>query len=147
MFCKNCGNNLPDGAKFCHGCGAAAKPAQQFSAPMAPVQPAPEAMQSSPVYSAQQSYAPQYPTSLKATSYTDVAPLSIGQYIVMFLLLSVPLLNIVLLFVWSFGSSVNPNKRNFARASLIFGVVMFILTLVLGGAIFSVLGEILGGYY
>jgi hypothetical protein len=27
-FCNNCGTKLPEGAKFCHSCGAAAAPAQ-----------------------------------------------------------------------------------------------------------------------
>ena len=28
MFCENCGKNLPDGAKFCNGCGAKIEPEQ-----------------------------------------------------------------------------------------------------------------------
>ena len=28
MFCENCGNKLPDGAKFCGGCGAKTEPVQ-----------------------------------------------------------------------------------------------------------------------
>ncbi|NLZ27351.1 MAG: hypothetical protein GX887_00120, partial [Firmicutes bacterium] len=51
-------------------------------------------------------------------------PLGVGQYIGMFLLMCVPLLNIIMLFVWSFGSPVNPNRKNFARASLIMAAVL-----------------------
>ncbi len=39
MFCENCGNKLPEGAKFCGGCGAKTEPVQP--AYTAPAEPAP----------------------------------------------------------------------------------------------------------
>mgnify|MGYP003816452459 CR=1 FL=1 len=57
----------------------------------------------------------------------------------------VPILNIILLFVWSFGSSANLNKKNFARASLILGAIGLILSIVFGAALSSIIGELLGG--
>ncbi len=59
-------------------------------------------------------------------------PLSIGQYIGMFLLMLIPIANVILLLVWGFGGSLNLNKRNFARAALILCAVMFILSFGLG---------------
>lgn len=59
----------------------------------------------------------------------DNSPLSLGQYLVMMLLMFIPLVNIVLLFVWGFGN-YNVNKKNFARAQLIvmaIGIVLSIL--------------------
>lgn len=41
MFCKNCGKELADVAKFCDGCGSPVVAEQQ--APAAPEQPAPAA--------------------------------------------------------------------------------------------------------
>lgn len=66
-------------------------------------------------------------------------PLTVGQYIGMFLLLMIPLVNIVLLFVWAFGSGVNLNRKNYARASLIFGIISFIIfsLLALAGGIIA----------
>ena len=61
----------------------------------------------------------------------------------------IPVLNIILLFVWSFGGSVNL-KKNFARASLILGVIGLILSIVFRAALSSIIGELLGsmgGYY
>lgn len=46
MFCRSCGNELPDGVKFCPACGAEVKPAQEAPKP-APVQPVYEAPKSS----------------------------------------------------------------------------------------------------
>ncbi|NLJ30908.1 MAG: hypothetical protein GX424_04805, partial [Clostridiales bacterium] len=35
--------------------------------------------------------------------YEDTAPLSVGNYIVMFLITAIPIVGLVMLFVWSFG--------------------------------------------
>ncbi len=40
MFCRNCGKELADGAKFCDGCGAPTDAAGGGYAPVAPAQPA-----------------------------------------------------------------------------------------------------------
>lgn len=121
MFCENCGNKLPDGAKFCGGCGAKTEPVQPAYA--AATEPAPTHSVPPPAYASpvrtepsyQQTYAPQQPVAYSEKPGSD--PLRVGQYIGMLLLLCVPLLNIILLFVWSFGGSVNLNKKNFARTS------------------------------
>ena len=147
MFCENCGHQLPDGAKFCGGCGETTKPVQ--AAYTAAAEPAPmRTLPPAPVYSypAQTAYAPPRPAAYSGQTGGS-EPLRVGQYIGMLLLMYVPLINIILLFMWSFGSSVNPNKKNFARASLILCAVSLIIMLIAGGAIIGVLGEIMGGYY
>lgn len=146
MFCENCGNKLPDGAKFCGGCGGKIEPVQ--AAPAAVAEPAPASptpVQTAPSY--QQAYAPQAPAW---SGQQGSAPLGVGQYIGMFLLMCVPILNFILLLVWSFGSSVNPNKKNFARASLILGIIGLVLSIVFGAALSSMIGGIfssMSGYY
>lgn len=64
------------------------------------------------------------------------APLSVAQYIGLFLLLCIPISNLILLFVWSFGARINQNKKNFARASLILmvcaAIFMVLLTIFFG---------------
>jgi hypothetical protein len=71
----------------------------------------------------------------------------VGQYIGMLLLMCVPLLNIILLFKWSFGSSANLNKKNFARAALILSAVMLIFWIIGDGLIMGALDSMMGGYY
>lgn len=39
MFCKNCGNQIPDGVAFCAACGTAAAPAAPAAAAAAPAAP------------------------------------------------------------------------------------------------------------
>ncbi|MBR2444291.1 MAG: zinc-ribbon domain-containing protein [Clostridia bacterium] len=41
MFCSNCGTQLPENAKFCHGCGSAITTIPVQPVQSAPVQPAP----------------------------------------------------------------------------------------------------------
>ncbi len=91
------------------------------------------------------SYAPQPSYGTGASAGDEV--LSVGQYIVMFLLLCIPIVNVILLFVWSFGSATPLNKKNFARAALIMGAISVILWIIAGGAIMGILGGITGGYY
>ena len=127
MFCENCGNKLPEGAKFCGGCGAKTEPVQ-------------------PAYTAsyyQQAYAPPQPAAYSGQPGTE--PLRVGQYIGMLLLMCVPILGVILLFVWSFGGSVNLNKKNYARAMLIVCAIGLILSIIFGAALTSIIGELLGG--
>ncbi|MEI7633486.1 MAG: hypothetical protein WCK47_04315 [bacterium] len=53
-------------------------------------------------------------------------PMSTGHYLLTFILLAIPFLNIVFLFVWSFSSATNANKQNMSRAILITMVISVI---------------------
>ncbi|MDP4147090.1 MAG: hypothetical protein Q8936_21885 [Bacillota bacterium] len=74
-------------------------------------------------------------------SYSDNSPLTVGNFMIMDLLMIVPIVNIVLLFVWAFGGNTNINKKNWAKARLIWlliAIVFYILLfIVLGASIFS----------
>jgi hypothetical protein len=152
MFCANCGNKLPEGAKFCGDCGVNTEPVQpdytasEKPSPMRPPAPPPP-FNMPPVQTApfqQQAYAT--PQSAACPGQPGDKPLRVGQYIGMLLLMCVPILNIILLFVWGFGSSANLNKKNFARAALILCAIMLIIWIVAGGIIGGSLGSIIRGY-
>jgi hypothetical protein len=152
MFCANCGSKLPEGAKFCGGCGVKTEPVQAeytASEKFTPMRPAPAAsvntppVQTAPSY--QQAYAP--PQAAAYLGQLGDEPLRVGQYIGMFLLMCVPILNIILLFVWGFGSSANLDKKNFARAALILCAIMLVFWILVGGIIRGFLSSFMGGYY
>jgi len=42
----------------------------------------------------------------------------------------IPLVGIIMLFVWAFGGGAKPSKRNYARALLIIAVVGFVLSII-----------------
>lgn len=74
-------------------------------------------------------------------SDTNNEPMSVGQWVATMLLLAIPLVNIILLFVWAFGSNVNTNKKNYCRAALIIAAVVLVLYILFfiafGAMIFS----------
>ncbi len=55
--------------------------------------------------------------------------LSIGEWIVTLLVMCIPCFNIVMLFVWGFGSK-NINRKNFCKAELILCGISFIFTMI-----------------
>lgn len=55
--------------------------------------------------------------------------LSVGQYLIMFIVMSIPIINIILMIVWA-TSPQNQNRKNFAIASIILLLVGFIFSLV-----------------
>ncbi len=58
-------------------------------------------------------------------------PVSLGDWIITLIVLCIPIVNIVMLFVWGFSAGTQPSKRNYCRAALIMMVVMFVLYFLL----------------
>jgi len=64
--------------------------------------------------------------------------MSVGDWIVTYLLMCIPIIGIIMLFVWAFGGDTQPSKKTWAQATLIWAVVMIVLWfLVLGSMIAS----------
>lgn len=66
----------------------------------------------------------------------DSRPLSVGDWFVTILILAIPIVNIVMYFVWALSSTGNVSRRNFCRASLLWAAIGFgimLLFLVFGG--------------
>lgn len=62
----------------------------------------------------------------------QLAPvMSVKDWIIMSLITMIPLVGFIMLFVWAFGDSVNPNKSNFAKAALILSVIVTGLSLLI----------------
>jgi len=54
----------------------------------------------------------------------------VGEWIVAMLLMMVPIVNIVLVFIWAFGSDVNPSKKSYFQAYLIMMAASFLLSII-----------------
>lgn len=144
MFCEKCGAKLPDGAKFCGSCGETTEAGADREQPSSSIPPAPTA----PQPPRQDYYVPQQPSGQAYGS----EPLSVGQYVGMFLLMAIPLVNIILMFVWGFGSEANLNRKNYARAMLIMaaiGIVLWIICVIAFGSLIAAFGDMFesGSYY
>lgn len=64
-------------------------------------------------------------------------PMTLEDWIITFLLLAIPFVNIVLLFVWAFGKNINKSKKTYCQAELILLGFLLILYLVFFGAFFA----------
>lgn len=141
MICSQCGKNNPDDARFCDGCGntlQAAPVNQGYTAPPPP--PPPQYQQ------------PQYQQSYQQPGYTpavDNSPLSVGQYIGMYLIQLIPVVGFILLLVWAFSADTNLNKKNWAKAMLIIMLIGIALTIVISIAMGGMIAALLNSasYY
>ena len=68
----------------------------------------------------------------------DTKVVSTKEWVIMLLLASIPIVGIVLMFVWAFSPDENENKRNFSKAYLLMtaiglglGFIVFLLTFVI----------------
>ncbi len=74
--------------------------------------------------------------------------ISLGEWMVIMLILALPLVNIVMLFVWGFGNDPNGNRVNFAKANLIWmaiGLVLYLIIFVIVMLVIAVAASRGGG--
>ena len=57
--------------------------------------------------------------------------LTVGDCMIILLLISIPVINIIMLFVWALSSDTNETKSNFAKAVLMWFVVIIIIWILL----------------
>ncbi len=150
-FCTECGKEIAAGVAFCTECGtkAPADPAPQTAETMTEVKETKvetPAVHTPPAqtYQAQQTYAqPQ-------TSYASPAPepaskvVGTGLYIGLMILFAIPIIGFIACIIMAF-SAKNKNIKNYARATLIWMIIAFILLAILI-AIVSVLTNTLTDY-
>ena len=58
--------------------------------------------------------------------------MSVGDWMVTYLLMCIPVIGIIMLFVWAFGGDTQPSKKTWAQATLIWAVIVTVLYLMLG---------------
>ena len=71
---------------------------------------------------------------------SEYKPVSVGNWILTFILLAIPLLNIVMLIAWAVGATTHPSKKTFAQAYF----VLLIIAVFIGAfaaVIFGLLGH------
>jgi len=57
-------------------------------------------------------------------------PMSTKDWFITLLITYIPLVGLIMLLVWAFDSSTNLNKKNFAKASLIWVLVGIVLAII-----------------
>ncbi len=155
-FCKACGAEVGQDKKFCMQCGAPVQGTDTEGAigPAVYTQTADtsaSAVQLKPPPVVEQTYRPQ-PQTITALPIVEkdaapsreskYEPISTLGFIGIWILMAIPLLNLILLIVWATGGCRKINKRNFARSMLI----VWAITLVLGVVLTLVFKDALGSF-
>lgn len=133
MFCDKCGSSVNEGARNCPVCGAVLGTSGSYPPPVA----AGIAGRPTSGYPAQPVYPAVPPAYGRPMAYEDTAPLGVKDYLLTFILMGIPFLNFILLLVWGFGSKVNLNKKNLAKAYLILYVISIVFAVLAGVLIMS----------
>ena len=140
MFCRNCGKELPENAKFCNQCGQKIGDAEPVTTP-APepivipepvVIPEPEPKQYTYHAYGRAQNEPQQPNAAPEIP-PEYRPLSPWAYFGYSLLFMIPIVGFILLIVFSFVGG-NINRRNFARSywcGLILALAILLILIVL----------------
>jgi hypothetical protein len=71
-------------------------------------------------------------------------PETVGQWVLTLFLTAIPIVGIVMLFIWAFGSNSSVSKSNWAKAALIWMLIGIVLSFLFMGILVSILGSIAG---
>ncbi len=88
-------------------------------------------VQGQPVYQSQPVY--QNPQQM---------PTSVGGWFLTILLMCIPIVGLVLLFVWAFGNNTETSKQNWARAQLIWMIICAVFSAIFGATFLALVASL-----
>ncbi len=56
---------------------------------------------------------------------------TVGEWFITMIVLAIPIVNIIMLFVWGFGNNNKPSRANFCKLSLIMMLISIVLAIIL----------------
>ncbi|KAF5072389.1 hypothetical protein DSECCO2_202510 [anaerobic digester metagenome] len=78
---------------------------------------------------------------MEKNEHSPAPDISVGDWMITLLIAAIPLVNIIMLFVWAFGSGYHTSKANWAKATLIWALISIVIAVILmilfGAVIFS----------
>jgi hypothetical protein len=84
--------------------------------------------------------------TVRKTTGGQSGVMSTVEWLGTLLVLLVPILGIVLYFIWAFGSGGNPHRRNYCRAALIMMAISIGLSILFSVAFGGLIAMITGGF-
>lgn len=106
----------------------------QYYQPNQPQQPQPQYQPPQPQY---QQY--QQPVYQQPVYDPTREVMSVGSYVLMFILLSIPVVNVICWIVWLVSPDTNKNKKNYVIANIIIYAIS-VGVLILAGIVMAALG-------
>jgi hypothetical protein len=81
-------------------------------------------------------------------TYGNQSPtISVGEWLITFLISAIPLVGFIMLFVWAFSSSTPPSKANYAKATLLILVIFMVLGFLFASSIAALFMGASGRHY
>lgn len=150
MNCKNCGAFCADNSTFCDKCGSPLVNEVEYQA-VDNAQPATAGYQASQPYNnGQQYYQQPSQNPYQQPFYTPQAQtdqtVSVKEWLLTMLVTMIPIVGIVMVFVWAFGDSTKKSKSNFFKAYLVWLLILVAISIVIG-ILVAALGVSLGSMY
>ena len=109
-------------------------------------------------YNQQSGYNPNQQYNINPPAYQPPPPqqyqsspqwphMKLVDWIITNLLMLIPIVNIILIFMWAFGRDVNPSKKTYFQAMLIWALIGIVFTIILGGVIGAFLATIVNNIW
>ena len=67
----------------------------------------------------------------------DNREVSVGSWLVVYVIMCIPLVNLIMLLVWAFGSGAPASQANWAKATLLWMVIFIVLWFALIGGMLA----------
>ena len=129
MNCNHCGAPLLPGEKFCTSCGASVTQTNQQTAPQQPQNYGDPYQQTRQAPQQNRYQQPVYPQN--QPEYHVGEHVSTWGWIARELLTAIPIVGVIMLFVWAFGSSKRRSLQTWARAQLLVLLITVIITVII----------------
>lgn len=71
---------------------------------------------------------------------------SVGEWLMTSLIMAIPIVNIVMVFVWAFGGGAKKSKANFFKAAIIMMIISIVLAFFFIGSLLALFSELSQGY-
>ena len=68
-------------------------------------------------------------------------PMTVGNWIVTYLLMAIPIVGFILVLVWAFSGTNQPSKKSWAQATLIMMLISSVFVLLFMGFIANMLAD------
>ncbi|HUA64701.1 MAG TPA: hypothetical protein VME24_02565 [Alphaproteobacteria bacterium] len=64
-------------------------------------------------------------------SNSEYRAVSVGNWIITFIVVGIPLVNLIMLIIWALGGTPHPSKKTFAQAFLVLLAISFCISLLI----------------